>query len=176
MFPAPAVILSCVAIVVSVALSVVDCASEVVVSTSENVIAVTKTNNTRTLDFIIHFIKKLFYKKYHFFIFLKKIVHSSYYNNVTNIQKTSQFPRFPKLWAEFSYIFAELPQIAAAEDNVQDNSTGNNFKRSTNNGSGLSGTRNLSNNTGNSELPQIAASKNQQVYVAWHDDTNSGLH
>jgi hypothetical protein len=59
---------------------------------------------------------------------------------------------------------------------VQDNSTGNNFKRSTNNGSGLSGTRNLSNNTGNSELPQIAASKNQQVYVAWHDDTNSGLH
>jgi hypothetical protein len=58
MFPAPAVILSCVAIVVSVALSVADCASEPVVSTSENVIPVTKTNNTRNLDFVIHFIKE----------------------------------------------------------------------------------------------------------------------
>src|SRR5829696_9119233 len=63
-FPAPAVILSCVAIVVSVALSVVGCASEAVVSTSENVIPVTKTNNTRTFDFVIHFIKEdLLYKK-----------------------------------------------------------------------------------------------------------------
>jgi len=62
--PAPAVILSCVAIVVSVALSVVGCASDAVVSTSENVIPVTKTNNTRTLDFVIHFIKgALVYKK-----------------------------------------------------------------------------------------------------------------
>jgi Cellulase (glycosyl hydrolase family 5) len=64
MFPAPAVILSCVAIVVSVALSVVGCASEAVVSTSENVIPVAKTNNTRTFDFVIHFIKEdLLYKK-----------------------------------------------------------------------------------------------------------------
>jgi hypothetical protein len=64
MFPAPAVILSCVAIVVSVALSVVGCASEAVVSTSENVIPVTKINNTRTFDFVIHFIKEdLLYKK-----------------------------------------------------------------------------------------------------------------
>src|SRR5918997_3896344 len=61
MFPAPAVILSCAAIV---ALSVVGCASEAVVSTSEKVIAVTKANNTRTLDFTIHFIKgDLLYKK-----------------------------------------------------------------------------------------------------------------
>ena len=64
MFPAPAVILSCVAIVVSVALSVVDCASEPVVPTAENVIPVMKTNNTRTLDFVIRFIKEaLLYKK-----------------------------------------------------------------------------------------------------------------
>ena len=64
MFPAPSVILSCVAIVVSVALSVVGCASEAVVSTSENVIPVAKTNNTRTFDFVIHFIKEdLLYKK-----------------------------------------------------------------------------------------------------------------
>jgi hypothetical protein len=64
MFPAPAVILSCVAIVESVALSVVGCASEAVVSTSENVIPVAKTNNTRTFDFVIHFIKEdLLYKK-----------------------------------------------------------------------------------------------------------------
>ena len=64
MFPAPAVILSCVAIVVSVALSVVGCASEAVVSTTEKVIPVTKTNNTRTFDFVIHFIKEdLLYKK-----------------------------------------------------------------------------------------------------------------
>src|ERR687892_573599 len=53
MFPAPAVILSC-----------VGCASEAVVSTSENVIPVAKTNNTRTFDFVIHFIKEdLLYKK-----------------------------------------------------------------------------------------------------------------
>ncbi len=73
MFPAPAVILSCAAIVVSVALSVAGCASEAVVSTSEKVIAVTKTNNTRTLDFVIHFIKEdLLYKKLPLLPSLKK--------------------------------------------------------------------------------------------------------
>ena len=63
-FPALAVILSCVAIVVPVALSVVGCASEPVVPATENVVPVTKTNNTRTLDFVIRFIKEaLLYKK-----------------------------------------------------------------------------------------------------------------
>ena len=72
----------------------------------------------------------------------------------------------------------EFPQIAAADDNVhvvwQDKSNGNNdvlFKRSANNGSGFSGTRNLSNNTGNSELPQIAAAGGN-VYVVWQDNSN----
>ena len=73
---------------------------------------------------------------------------------------------------------SEFPQIAAAGNNVyvvwQDNSSGTNeifFKGSKNNGNGFRGMRNLSNNTGNSEFPQIAAAGNN-VYVVWQDNSS----
>ena len=88
MFPAPVVILSCVTIVVSVALSVVGCASEAVVSTSENVIPVTKTNNTRILDFVIHFIKgALLYKKLPLLPRFKKNSSAALTTTILQVQK-----------------------------------------------------------------------------------------
>jgi hypothetical protein len=88
MFPAPAVKLSCEAMVVSFALSVVGCASEAVVSTSENMIPVTKTNNTRTLDFVIHFIKEdLLYKKLPLLPSLKKDSSAAFTTTILQIQK-----------------------------------------------------------------------------------------
>ena len=76
---------------------------------------------------------------------------------------------------------SEFPQIAAAGNNVyvawQDdtNSTSGNsdiqFKASITNGSKFRAMRNLSNNTGNSEFPQIAAAGNN-VYVAWQDNSS----
>jgi hypothetical protein len=90
MFPAPAVILSCIAIVVSVALSVVGCASEAVVSTSENVIPVTKTNNTRTFDFVIDFIKEApLYKKLPLLPSLKKNSSAALATTLLQIQKST---------------------------------------------------------------------------------------
>src|SRR5918994_3186885 len=88
MFPAPAVILSCVAIVVSVALSVVGCASEAVVFISENVISVTKTNNTRTFDFVIHFIQEdPLYKKLPLLPSLKKDSSAALTTTILQVQK-----------------------------------------------------------------------------------------
>jgi hypothetical protein len=72
---------------------------------------------------------------------------------------------------------SELPQIATQGKNVyvvwQDNTTGNNdimFKSSPFNGTKFRSTRNLSNNNGTSELPQIAAQGNN-VYIVWQDNT-----
>ena len=69
------------------------------------------------------------------------------------------------------------PHIAASGNNVYviwtDNTTGNGdvyFKRSMNNGGTFGGTENLSNNTGASLSPHIAASGNN-VYVIWTDNT-----
>ena len=71
------------------------------------------------------------------------------------------------------------PQIAASDSNVyvvwKDNSTGNDdiyFSKGTNNGSRFRDRdeRNLSNNTGTSSDPQIAASDNN-VYVVWKDNS-----
>src|ERR671910_481790 len=69
------------------------------------------------------------------------------------------------------------PNIATSGNNVYviwtDNTTGNGdvyFKRSMDNGGTFGGTENLSNNTGASLSPHIAASGNN-VYVIWTDNT-----
>jgi hypothetical protein len=112
MFPALAVILSCVAIVVSVALSVVDCASESDVPTAENVIPVTKTNNTRTLDFVIHFIKEaLLYKKLRFLHILRKDSSAALTTTILQIFKLSQSAlpfRGARSYGQSSDVFLDL--------------------------------------------------------------------
>ena len=72
---------------------------------------------------------------------------------------------------------SEFPQIAAYGNNTyvvwQDNSTGNNdvyFAYSNDEGSNFKSTRNLSNNSGDSEFPQIAAYGNN-TYVVWQDNS-----
>ena len=72
---------------------------------------------------------------------------------------------------------SESPQIAAYNNSVyvvwEDNSTGNNeiyFKGSNNKGSSFRTTRLLSNSSGSSESPQIAA-YNNSVYVVWEDNS-----
>ena len=73
------------------------------------------------------------------------------------------------------------PQIATSGNNVyvtwQDSTPGNQdifFAVSNNNGVSFGTPINLSNNTGNSRIPQIAVSGNN-VYVVWHDDTPGNL-
>src|SRR5918995_82847 len=70
-----------------------------------------------------------------------------------------------------------FPKISIIEEKIYviwtDNTTGNGdvyFKRSMNNGGTFGGTENLSNNTGASLSPHIAASGNN-VYVIWTDNT-----
>ena len=72
---------------------------------------------------------------------------------------------------------SSFPQISIIEDKIYviwtDNTTGNGdvyFKRSMDNGGTFGGTENLSNNTGASLSPHIAASGNN-VYVIWTDNT-----
>ena len=76
--------------------------------------------------------------------------------------------------------FSVNPQIAVSGNNVyvtwEDTTPGNAdifFAVSNNNGVSFGTPINLSNNTGNSINPQIAASGNN-VYVTWHDDTPAG--
>ena len=72
---------------------------------------------------------------------------------------------------------SEFPQIAVQGSNVyvvwQDNTPGNYdifFTHSSDNGNSFAPIRSLSNNTGNSELPQIAV-QGSNVYVVWQDNT-----
>ena len=62
------------------------------------------------------------------------------------------------------------------QESVKDNSNENNydiyFKKSLDNGNTFSKSINLSNNTGFSEHPQIAVSKNG-IFIVWADNTNS---
>ena len=71
---------------------------------------------------------------------------------------------------------SELPQIATQGENVyvvwQDNTNGNYdifFKSSSSNGTNFKSLRNLSNNSGTSEFPQIAVSSNDG-YIIWRDN------
>jgi len=73
--------------------------------------------------------------------------------------------------------FSILPQIATSGNNVYvtwyDGTPGNSdifFSESSDNGQTFSSPINLSNNTGTSQAPQIAASGNN-VYVTWEDNT-----
>jgi Collagen triple helix repeat (20 copies) len=76
---------------------------------------------------------------------------------------------------------SSFPQIAAIGNNVyvtwHDNTPAGNrdilFASSNNNGTSFGTPINLSNNTGNSVVPQIAAIGNN-VYVTWNDDTPAG--
>ncbi len=72
--------------------------------------------------------------------------------------------------------FSSSPQIAGAGSNVyvvwQDNSTGNDeifFRTSSNNGASFGATINLSNDSKDSTIPQIAAS-GSNVYAAWQNE------
>ena len=56
-------------------------------------------------------------------------------------------------------------------DGVDEDFTDILFAVSNNNGQTFSTPINLSNNTGNSDLPQIASSEGNNVYVVWQDDT-----
>ena len=73
---------------------------------------------------------------------------------------------------------SDLPQIATQGSNVyvvwQDDTSGNKevyYSRSIDHGKNFGIIRNLSNNTGSSEVPQIAT-QGSNVYVAWQDDTS----
>ena len=57
------------------------------------------------------------------------------------------------------------------QDGVDEDFTDILFAVSNNNGQTFSTPINLSNNTGNSDLPQIASSEGNNVYVVWQDDT-----
>ena len=57
------------------------------------------------------------------------------------------------------------------QDGVDEDFTDILFAVSNNNGQTFSNPINLSNNTGNSDLPQIALSEGNNVYVVWQDDT-----
>ena len=70
------------------------------------------------------------------------------------------------------------PKIYAIESNAYvlwvDNSTGNKeiyFKRISDNGSSVTTLINISNSTGSSSDPQIAATEKGDVYVVWRDET-----
>jgi glutaredoxin len=72
---------------------------------------------------------------------------------------------------------SELPQIAVQGNNIyvvwQDNTPGNYdifFTHSSDNGNSFAPVLNLSNNSGTSELPQIAVQGNN-IYVVWQDNT-----
>ena len=77
---------------------------------------------------------------------------------------------------------SENPQIATSGNNVyvtwEDTTPAGNldifFAASNNNGTSFGTPINLSNNTGNSEDPQIAASGNN-VYVTWQDNTPGNI-
>ena len=72
---------------------------------------------------------------------------------------------------------SDNPQIATSGNNIYvvwtDNTTGNGdiyFKMSSDNGKTFDGTKNLSNNNGTSDNPQIVTSGNN-IYVVWTDNT-----
>jgi Collagen triple helix repeat (20 copies) len=77
--------------------------------------------------------------------------------------------------------FSVNPQIAVSgsnvyviwEDTIPDNADIF-FAVSNNNGISFGTPINISNNVGNSVVPQIAVSGNNNVYVTWHDDTPAG--
>jgi hypothetical protein len=89
--------------------------------------------------------------------------YSQFFGNLTNLSNNTGI--------------SSDPQIATFENNVyvvwRDNSSGNDdiyFSASTDNGTTFNGIKNLSNNTGRSDKPQIAAA-GDNVYVVWRDNS-----
>ena len=91
--------------------------------------------------------------------------------NVTNITNNTKDSVYAQIVANNNYVYIVW------QESVTENSYGNNydiyFKKSVDNGTTFSKPINLSNNTGFSEHPQIAVSKNGIIFIIWADNTDS---
>src|SRR5918994_5694305 len=92
------------------------------------------------------------------------------FSNVTNITNNTKDSVYAQIAANDNYVYVVW------QESVTGNSYGNNydiyFKKSADNGTTFSKPINLSNNTGFSEHPQIAVSKNG-IFIIWADNTDS---
>ena len=92
------------------------------------------------------------------------------FSNVTNITNNTKDSVYAQIVANDNNVYVVW------QDSVTENSYGNNydiyFKKSADNGTTFSKPINLSNNTGFSEHPQIALSKNG-IFIVWADNTDS---
>jgi hypothetical protein len=93
------------------------------------------------------------------------------FSNVTNITNNPKDSVYAQIVANDNYVYIVW------QESVTENSYGNNydiyFKKSVDNGTTFSKPINLSNNTGFSEHPQIAVSKNGIIFIIWADNTDS---
>ena len=93
------------------------------------------------------------------------------FSNVTNITNNTKDSVYAQIVANDNYVYIVW------QESVTENSYGNNydiyFKKSVDNGTTFSKPINLSNNTGFSEHPQIAVSKNGIIFIIWADNTDS---
>src|SRR5688572_3874002 len=92
------------------------------------------------------------------------------FSNVTNITNNTKDSVYAQIAANDNDVYVVW------QESVTGNSYGNNydiyFKKSADNGTTFSKPINLSNNTGFSEHPQIAVSKNG-IFIIWADNTDS---
>src|SRR5688572_29266496 len=92
------------------------------------------------------------------------------FSNVTNITNNTKDSVYAQIAANDNDVYVVW------QESVTGNSYGNNydiyFKKSADNGTAFSKPMNLSNNTGFSEHPQIAVSKNG-IFIIWADNTDS---
>ena len=92
------------------------------------------------------------------------------FSNVTNITNNTKDSVYAQIAANDNDVYVVW------QESVTGNSYGNNydiyFKKSVDNGKAFSKPINLSNNTGFSEHPQIAVSKNG-IFIIWADNTDS---
>lgn len=92
------------------------------------------------------------------------------FSNVTNITNNTKDSVYAQIAANDNDVYVVW------QESVTENSYGNNydiyFKKSADNGTTFSKPINLSNNTGFSEHPQIAVSKNG-IFIIWADNTDS---
>jgi len=93
------------------------------------------------------------------------------FSNVTNITNNSKDSVYAQIVANANNVYVVW------QESVTQNSYENNydiyFKKSDDNGNTFSKPINLSNNSGFSEHPQIAVSKNGIIFIVWADNTNS---
>ncbi|HEU4482322.1 MAG TPA: sialidase family protein [Nitrososphaeraceae archaeon] len=92
------------------------------------------------------------------------------FSNITNITNNNYDSVYAQIAAIDNYVYVVW------QESVTDNSNEKNyevyFKKSEDQGNTFSKAINLSNNTGFSEHPQIAVSKNG-IFIVWADNTNS---